>query len=97
MTGRHALTLATDDFHRRTLADVEDARHGRHTAEQPAIRMPERAPVIPRPELPEVPAQLHPETWATPPGTFDTEVLHTVRLGEIHAEPESWGGRGVQM
>lgn len=47
--------------------------------------------------LPEVPAALHPERWATPPGTFDDEVLHTVRLGEVHAEPPTWGGRGVRL
>ena len=36
-------------------------------------------------------------TWATPPGDFDAEILHTVRLGEIHAEPPTWGGRGVRL
>lgn len=36
-------------------------------------------------------------TWATPPGDFDAEILHTVRLGEIRTEPPTWGGRGVRL
>lgn len=100
--GRHTLTLATDDFHRRTLADIEDSRHGRHTAEQPAVRVPERTPVIPRQDGaqagPAVPlglaltAERTSPSWGRPP-EWDA-VLTEVHPGQVRAEPDTWGGRG---
>lgn len=39
---------------------------------------------------PDVAAALRADTWATPPGDFDTEVLEEVRLGQIHDTPRAW-------
>ena len=73
----------------------------RDTADLPAVRTAPAPvdPMNPRHDLPPIPDALRPaaERWATPPGTFDDEVLHTVRLGEVHADPPTWGGRGVRL
>ena len=93
MTGRHVSaprhSAAVPDLIQ-PLADLI-----RDTADLPAVRTAPDLP--PARDLPAVPPQLLREHWATPPGDFDAEVLHTVRLGEVHAEPPTWGGRGVRL
>ena len=95
MTGRHARgrhSAATIDLIQ-PLADLI-----RDTGGLPAVTPPPD-PMNPRADLPPIPPEFRDQaaTWATPPGDFDAEILHTVRLGEIHAEPPTWGGRGVRL
>ena len=94
MTGRHVHAprhLAAVPDLIQPLADLI-----RDTAGLPAVRVD---PMNPRHDLPPIPPEMRDRAsaWATPPGSFDDEVLRTVRLGEVRAEPPTWGGRGVRL